>query len=80
MLAIFLLVTSGISVVGQELGIEPNLAERTAPNVADGKAIAEKLCVGCHLINKAWGGGHARGCPQLSKHCRPFKTVGRSSY
>jgi hypothetical protein len=44
-LAILLLVTSGISVVAQEpeLGIEPNLTERTAPDPGNGKAIAEKL-------------------------------------
>ena len=64
-LAIFLLVTSGISVVGQELGIEPNLTERTAPDIANGKAIAEKLCVGCHLIDKTSGGGTPADVPSF---------------
>ena len=66
-LAIFLLVTSGISVVGQELGIEPNQTEMAAPDLADGKAIAEKLCVGCHLIDKTSDGGTPADV-QLSKH------------
>ena len=66
-LAILLLMTSGISVVGQEpeLGIEPNLTERTAPDLADGKAIAEKLCVGCHLIDKTSGGGTPADVPSF---------------
>ena len=62
-LAIFLLVTSGISVAGQELGIEPNQTEMTAPDLADGKAIAEKLCVGCHLIDKTSDGGTPADVP-----------------
>ena len=66
-LAIFLLVTSGIPVVAQqpELGIEPNLTERTAPDPANGKAVAEKLCVGCHLIDKASGGGTPADVPSF---------------
>ena len=64
-LAIFLLVTSGISVVGQELGIEPNQTEMTAPDLADGKAIAEKLCVGCHLIDKTSDGGTPADVPSF---------------
>ena len=64
-LAIFLLVTSGISVAGQELGIEPNQTEMTAPDLADGKAIAEKLCVGCHLIDKTSDGGTPADVPSF---------------
>ena len=65
MLAILLLLSSGISVAAQEpeLSIEPNLTERTAPDPANGKAVAEKLCVGCHLIDKASGGGTPADVP-----------------
>ena len=64
-LAILLLVTPGFSAVGQELGIEPNLTEKTAPDPAKGKAIAEKLCVGCHLIDKTSGGGTPADVPSF---------------
>jgi mono/diheme cytochrome c family protein len=34
-----------------ELGIPPNQAETTTPDVANGQAIAGKLCIGCHVID-----------------------------
>ena len=64
-LAIFLFVTSSVVAQEPELGIEPNLTEDTAPDLADGKAIAKKLCVGCHLIDKTSGGGTPADVPSF---------------
>jgi cytochrome c len=52
--ATILVLTSVISVTAQEpeLGIKPNQPESTEPDLADGTALAGKLCVGCHLIDK----------------------------
>jgi cytochrome c len=65
--AIIALATSGISVNAQEpeLGVEPNTPESTVPDLADGKAIAGKLCVGCHLIDKTSGGATPADVPSF---------------
>jgi mono/diheme cytochrome c family protein len=39
-----------------ELGIEPNQKESKVPDPANGHALAGKLCVNCHLIEKATDG------------------------
>ena len=64
---IFILLTSRISVIAQEpeLGIEPNQAESTVPDPTGGKAIAGKLCVGCHLIDKSSGGATQADVPSF---------------
>ena len=65
--AIVLLVTSGTSSLAQEpeLGIEPNQAEPTVPDLAGGKVLAGKLCVGCHLIDKTSGGATPADVPSF---------------
>ena len=65
--AIIALAASVISVSAQEpeLGVEPNTQELTVPDIADGKAIAAKLCVGCHLIDQTSGGASAADVPSF---------------
>ena len=51
--ALVLLAYSEISSAQEpELGIQPNQAEATTPDVANGQAIAGKLCVGCHVVGQ----------------------------
>jgi mono/diheme cytochrome c family protein len=38
--------------VEPELDIKPNVQESKVPDVANGDAIAHKLCVGCHVVDK----------------------------
>jgi cytochrome c len=51
-----LLLLSGTVSYAQEFGIEPNRPESTEPDLEDGKKLANKLCIGCHLIDKAAAG------------------------
>ena len=66
-ISIIVLATSVISVHAQEpeLGVEPNTPESTVPDIADGKAIAAKLCVGCHLIDQTSDGATAADVPSF---------------
>jgi mono/diheme cytochrome c family protein len=55
--ALVLLAYSEISSAQEpELGIQPNQAETTTPDVANGQAIAGKLCIGCHVIGQTSDG------------------------
>ena len=65
--AIVVLATSGTSSLAQEpeLGIEPNQTESKVPDLAGGKAIADKLCVGCHLIGKTSDGATPADVPSF---------------
>jgi mono/diheme cytochrome c family protein len=76
--AIIALAASGISLSAQEpeLGVEPNTPESTVPDIADGKAIAGKLCVGCHLIDQTSGGATAADVPSFpSVANRPRQSI-----
>jgi mono/diheme cytochrome c family protein len=76
--ALVLFITSGLSVSAQEpeLGIEPNPPESTTADLANGKAIADKLCVGCHLIDKTSGGPAATDVPSFPSIAnRPNQSV-----
>ena len=56
-IGVVLVNTSSISTAQEpELGVEPNQAESTIPDVTIGKVIAGKLCVGCHVIEKTSSG------------------------
>ena len=56
-IGVVLVTTSSISTAQEpELGVEPNQAESTIPDVTIGKEIAGKLCVGCHVIEKTSSG------------------------
>jgi mono/diheme cytochrome c family protein len=63
--ALILLVTPGVSATAQEFDIEPNLTESKESDLAGGKTIAAKLCVGCHLIDKSAGGATPADVPSF---------------
>ena len=58
MSAVIVLLTCGIPAAAQEpeLGLEPNQTESKVRNPENGQDLARKLCVGCHLIEKATDG------------------------
>jgi mono/diheme cytochrome c family protein len=59
-----------------ELGIPPNVAESTEPDVESGKLIAGKLCVGCHLIDKTADGPTQTDAPSFPSIAdRPNQSV-----
>jgi mono/diheme cytochrome c family protein len=51
------------SAYGQELGVEPNQLESRTPDIASGRKLADKLCVGCHLVDGQSGGGAQADVP-----------------
>ena len=76
--AAILLLTSVISGAAQEpeLGIEPNVAESTVPDPENGKLLAGKLCVGCHLIDKGADGATPADVPSFPSIAdRPNQSV-----
>jgi mono/diheme cytochrome c family protein len=75
--ALVLLAYSEISSAQEpELGIQPNQAEATTPDVANGQAIAGKLCVGCHIIDQASDGVTAVDVPSFESIAnRPAQSV-----
>jgi mono/diheme cytochrome c family protein len=75
--ALILLACAEISSAQEpELGVKPPQAGPTAPDVASGKAIASKLCVGCHVIDQTSDGVIAADVPSfLSIANRPAQSV-----
>ena len=76
--SIIVLATSVVPVNAQEpeLGVKPNTPELTVPDIADGKAIAGKLCVGCHLIDQTSGGATAADVPSFTSIAnRPNQSI-----
>jgi mono/diheme cytochrome c family protein len=60
----------------QELGVEPNLAESTVPDIAMGKEIADKLCVGCHATDQSLGERRQADVPSfISIANRPKQSI-----
>jgi mono/diheme cytochrome c family protein len=76
-MAVVLVDTSAISTAQEpELGVEPNKAESTIPDVDAGKEIAGKLCVGCHVIEKASSGNTEADVPSFPSIAnRPNQSV-----
>ena len=72
-----LVATSSISTAQEpELGVEPNQAESTIPDVAVGKEIAGKLCVGCHVLEKISSGNTQADVPSFPSIAnRPNQSV-----
>jgi mono/diheme cytochrome c family protein len=65
-IGVVLVTTSSISTAQEpELGVEPNQAESTIPDVTVGKEIAGKLCVGCHVIEKTSSGNTQADVPSF---------------
>ena len=60
-LAVMALLVGPVTVRAQEPGFEipPNLPESKVPDIENGKALANKLCVGCHVVDSA-----SKGVPQ----------------
>ena len=66
MIAVILVATSEISTAQEpELGVEPNRAKSTIPDVTAGKEIAGKLCVACHVIEKTSNGNTQADVPSF---------------
>lgn len=66
MIAVILVATSEISTAQEpELGVEPNRAESTIPDVTAGKEIAGKLCVACHVIENTSNGNTQADVPSF---------------
>lgn len=76
-IGVVLVTTSSISAAQEpELGVEPNQAESTIPDVTAGKEIAGKLCVGCHVIEKASSGNTEADVPSFPSIAnRPNQSV-----
>jgi mono/diheme cytochrome c family protein len=76
-MGIVLAATSAISSAQEpELGVEPNQAESTIPDVTAGKEIAGKLCVGCHLIETTTSGNTQADVPSFTSIAnRPNQSV-----
>ena len=76
-IAVVLVATSAISTAQEpELGVEPNQAESTIPDVTIGKEIADKLCVGCHVIEKTSSGNTQADVPSFPSIAnRPNQSV-----
>lgn len=76
-IAVVLVATSAISTAQEpELGVEPNQAESTIPDVTIGKEIAGKLCVGCHVIEKTSSGNTHADVPSFPSIAnRPNQSV-----
>ena len=65
-MAVVLVATSATSTAQEpELGVEPNQAESTIPDVTTGKEIAGKLCVGCHVVEKTSSGNTQADVPSF---------------
>jgi cytochrome c len=75
--ALVLLAYSEISSAQEpELGIQPNQAETTTPDISNGQAIAGKLCVGCHVIDQTSDGVSAVDVPSFPSIAnRPAQSV-----
>ena len=60
--AVMTLSTPGVA---QDLEVDPdlNLPESTEPVPEDGAAVAQKLCVGCHIVEKGAGGSAQADVP-----------------
>ena len=74
---VVLIATSAISTAQEpELGVEPNQAESTIPDVTLGNEIAGKLCVGCHVIEKTSSGNTRADVPSFPSIAnRPNQSV-----
>ena len=79
--ALALLTYSEISSAQEpELGIQPNQAETTTPDVANGQVIAGKLCVGCHVIDPTSDNVTAADVPSFQSIAnRPAQSVANLS-
>ena len=51
----------------QDIEVDPdlNLPESTEPVPEDGAAVAQKLCVGCHIVEKGAGGAAQADVPSF---------------
>jgi mono/diheme cytochrome c family protein len=76
-IGVVLVTTSSISTAQEpELGVEPNQAESTIPDVTVGKEIAGKLCVGCHVIEKTSSGNTQADVPSFPSIAnRPIQSL-----